>query len=194
MMSGAIQVWHVFTGIGALLGFVSTGFLVYDRLLRYRPILSIAAVRGLDGISQHADPMLRVKNVAPFDLLVDRFEVKPPHCGIASGSTLTILAATLAAGPCGDLAFICNKYGQPFTKESFGNAFKDACRAAGISGKSAHGLRKLGATRAANAGATESQLKAIFGWTNSRMPALYTQAADRRRLAKEAMHKLSAGS
>jgi integrase len=107
---------------------------------------------------------------------------------------LSILAATLAAGPCGDLAFICNKYGQPFTKESFGNAFKDACRAAGISGKSAHGLRKLGATRAANAGATESQLKAIFGWTNSRMPALYTQAADRRRLAKEAMHKLSAGS
>jgi hypothetical protein len=39
------------------------------------------------------------------------------------------------------------------TKESFGNAFSEACRAAGIQ-KSAHGLRKIGATRAANNGAT----------------------------------------
>jgi integrase len=102
---------------------------------------------------------------------------------------LPVLATTLAAGPCGDLAFIANVNGQPFTKESFGNAFADACRQAGVT-KSAHGIRKLAATRAANAGATEPQLKAIFGWTNSRMPSLYTQAADRRRLAKEAMHKL----
>jgi integrase len=106
---------------------------------------------------------------------------------------LSVLAKTLAAGPCSDLAFITNANGQPFTKESFGNAFTEACRKAGIT-KSAHGLRKLAATRAANAGATESQLKAIFGWTNSRMPSLYTQAADRRRLAKEAMHKLVANS
>jgi integrase len=106
---------------------------------------------------------------------------------------LPVLAKTLAIGPCGDLAFIINANGQPFTKESFGNAFTEACRTAGIT-KSAHGIRKLAATRAANAGATESQLKAIFGWTNSRMPSLYTQAADRRRLAKEAMHKLVAGS
>ena len=46
MMSGAIQVlWHVFTGVGALLGFISTLFLIYDRLLRYRPVASIKAVR-----------------------------------------------------------------------------------------------------------------------------------------------------
>jgi hypothetical protein len=32
------------------------------------------------------------------------------------------------------------------TKESFGNAFSDACRKAGEN-KSAHGLRKIGATR-----------------------------------------------
>ncbi len=84
---------------------------------------------------------------------------------------LPVLAKTLAAGPCGDLAFIANANGQPFTKESFGNAFAEACRKAGIN-KSAHGLRKLAATRAANAGATESELKAIFGWTNGRMPSL----------------------
>jgi hypothetical protein len=57
-MSGAIEVWHVFTGVGALLGFVSTGFLICDRLLRYRPIISVTAVRGLDRVSQQAEPIL----------------------------------------------------------------------------------------------------------------------------------------
>ena len=105
---------------------------------------------------------------------------------------LPVLAETLAAGPCGDLALIASKNGRPFTKESFGNAFKDACRAAGVPG-SAHGLRKIAATRAANAGATGAQLKAIFGWTSDRMASLYTRAADRRRLSMEGMHKLANG-
>ena len=75
------------------------------------------------------------------------------------------------------------------TKESFGNAFSDACRKAGVN-KSAHGLRKIGATRAANNGATVAQLNVIFGWTGSKMASLYTQTADRRRLAQDAITKL----
>jgi len=102
---------------------------------------------------------------------------------------LNVLADTLNAGPCGDLAFIVGPSGQPMTKESFGHAFHKACRAAGVPG-SAHGLRKIAATRAANAGATVAQLQAIFGWTSDRMASLYTRAADRRRLAREAIHKL----
>jgi len=104
---------------------------------------------------------------------------------------LPILADTLAAGPCGDLTFIVGANGQPMTKESFGNAFKDACRAAGLSNRSAHGLRKIAAARAADRGATEAQLEAIFGWTGGRMASLYTRSANRRRLAIEAMHKLA---
>jgi pimeloyl-ACP methyl ester carboxylesterase len=46
------------------------------------------------------------------------------------------------------------------------------------------------ATRAANAGATVAQLEAIFGWQGGSMAALYTRAADRRRLSIEAMSKL----
>jgi integrase len=103
---------------------------------------------------------------------------------------LPVLAETLAVGPCGDLTFIVGKQGKPFTKESFGNAFKDACVAAGILDKSAHGVRKIAATTAANNGATVSQLKALFGWESDSMPALYTKAADRERLAREAVHKL----
>jgi hypothetical protein len=56
---------------------------------------------------------------------------------------------------------------------------------------SAHGVRKIAATRAANAGATVAQLEAIFGWRGGTMASLYTRTADRRRLALESMHKLS---
>lgn len=99
------------------------------------------------------------------------------------------LTEALRAGPAGELAFICGSNGKPMTKESFGNAFSDACRAAGVR-KSAHGLRKIGATRAANNGATVPQLNAIFGWTGGKMASLYTQSADRVRLAREAIGKL----
>ena len=113
-----------------------------------------------------------------------------------SGQTVTVaipilppLDDALRAGPTGELAFICGASGKPFGKESFGNEFRDACRKAGVN-KSAHGLRKIGATRAANNGATVAQLNAIFGWKGARMASLYTEAADRERLAREAMDKL----
>jgi integrase len=76
------------------------------------------------------------------------------------------------------------------TKESFGNLFKKACKAAGVSDRSAHGLRKIAATRAADRGATEAQLEAIFGWTGGRMASLYTRSANRRKLSVSAMHLL----
>ena len=114
-----------------------------------------------------------------------------------SGDTLTavipmlpVLDETLKAGPTGDLTFIVGANGKPLTKESFGNLFRAACRAAGVPG-SAHGVRKIAATTAANNGATVSQLKAIFGWTDDAMPSLYTRTADRERLAIDAGHTLA---
>jgi integrase len=101
------------------------------------------------------------------------------------------LAEILAAGPLGELSIIASKKGQPLRKEVVGNLFKKACVAAGIKGKSAHGIRKAAATRAANNGATVATLEAIFGWEGGQMAALYTRAADRRRLAAEHMEKLS---
>jgi integrase len=102
---------------------------------------------------------------------------------------LAPLVGALKAGPTGALAFICGADGEPMTKEAFGNAFRDACRAAGIK-KSAHGLRKLAATRAAENAATASELNALFGWTGTKMANHYTQGADRKRLARQAAGKL----
>lgn len=110
-----------------------------------------------------------------------------------SGETITVtipilpvLQATLDAGPTGELAYICGAKGKPLAKESFGTMFKAACVEAKVYGISAHGLRKVGATRAANNGATVAQLEALFGWSGGGMASLYTRTADRARLGKEA--------
>lgn len=103
---------------------------------------------------------------------------------------LPILQKTLDAGPCGDLTFIVGALGKPLTKESFGNEFRVACNEASVRG-SAHGVRKIAATTAANNGATVAQLKALFGWTDDAMPALYTKTADQERLARDAGHMLA---
>ncbi|MET0669335.1 MAG: tyrosine-type recombinase/integrase [Xanthobacteraceae bacterium] len=94
---------------------------------------------------------------------------------------LPVLAETLKAGPCGDLSYIAGESGKPLTKESFGNLFKDACKAAGVPG-SAHGVRKIAATRAANHGATVAQLEAIFGWRQHSTPGRRIASGSRLRL------------
>lgn len=111
-----------------------------------------------------------------------------------TGTRVTIpvlapLALTLQLGPTGDLAFVATKGGKPLLKNSLGNAFHAACKAAGVN-KSAHGIRKAAATHAADQGATEAELEAIFGWSGGQMAAHYTREANRKRLAKGAMSKL----
>lgn len=123
-------------------------------------------------------------------------EIKTEKSGFLVSVTLPILPAlaeALRAGPCGDLTYIVGEAGQALKKESFGNLFKKACREAGVPG-SAHGVRKIAATRAANNGATVAELEAIFGWTGGAMASHYTREADRRRLARSAMHKLETGT
>ncbi|MCJ2128001.1 tyrosine-type recombinase/integrase [Methylobacterium sp. E-045] len=96
------------------------------------------------------------------------------------------LAASIAATRTGDLTFLATERGMPFGKESFGNWFGKACRTAKCPG-SAHGLRKAGARRAAEGGASEAQLNALFGWADgSRESATYTRTANRAKLAREA--------
>ena len=107
---------------------------------------------------------------------------------------LPALCRTLDAGPCGDLAFVCRRNGQPYSrKESFGNVFADTARKLGIK-KSLHGIRKIAAQRCAEAGATVHELNAIFGWTGTKMALRYTEAADRKRLAPAGMARLAVQS
>lgn len=101
------------------------------------------------------------------------------------------LAASIAATKTGGLTYLATASGRPFVKEGFGNWFRDAARLAGVPG-SAHGLRKAGAVRAAENGATVAQLMAMYGWTTEKMAVHYIRAANRRRLAREAAKLLLA--
>jgi integrase len=102
---------------------------------------------------------------------------------------LPVLKRTLDASPCGDMTFLVNEQGRPFTDAGFGNWFRDRCREAGVPGR-AHGLRKAGAVKAAENGATANQLMAIFGWRTIGMAERYTRAANQERLSEAAMHLL----
>jgi integrase len=98
------------------------------------------------------------------------------------------LADIIARSPCGDLTFLVTEYGQPFTAAGFGGWFRDKCDAAGLPKCSAHGLRKAAATRAAENGATERQMMALFDWDTPSMAAVYTKAASQKKLAQASVH------
>ena len=104
---------------------------------------------------------------------------------------LPILAKIVAASPCGSLTLLETEYKKPFTANGFGGWFRDRCNEAGLPQCTAHGLKKAGATLAAENGATTSQLMAMFDWTTISQAEVYTRAAEQKRLAGEGMSKIS---
>jgi hypothetical protein len=99
-----------------------------------------------------------------------------PAVVVVEARIIPALARSIEASPTGDLCFIAGERGRPMTKESFGNWFREVCETAKVPG-SALGLRKAGATRAAENGANTTELKALFGWTDDAMPSHYTKTA-----------------
>ncbi|MBV2144190.1 tyrosine-type recombinase/integrase [Falsochrobactrum sp. TDYN1] len=95
------------------------------------------------------------------------------------------LLSMIDATPRKGLHLIESSQGKPFVEGSFGNWFHDSCVKAGVK-KSAHGLRKLSATLAAEGGAATHQLLAQYGWTNISTAEIYTRGIDRKRLGIEA--------
>jgi integrase len=98
------------------------------------------------------------------------------------------LRQIIDASPCGDLTYHVTGFGKPFTAKGFGVRFREWCDKAGLSQCSAHGLRKAAATSAAEKGATEAQLKAIFGWKSSSEVDRYIRKARQKKLSADAQH------
>lgn len=99
------------------------------------------------------------------------------------------IAAHAAAGA-NHLTFLTTQAGASFTVEGFGNWFRDACAAAGLKGKSPHGLRKSAGRRLAEAGCSEKQIAAVLGHTSLGEVARYTREANQADLADDAMDAL----
>ena len=110
---------------------------------------------------------------------------KPKHRNIRM---LPALRTELDASPSGHLVYLVTKRGRPYASAKvFSNRFKAWCVQAGLPHCSFHGLRKAGATFAAENGATAHELKAMYGWKTLKQAALYTDKADEKRLADGAI-------
>jgi integrase len=95
------------------------------------------------------------------------------------------LAEALATVPRDNLTFLLTSFGAPFGV-GFGKWFRARCIEAGVPQCSAHGLRKLAATRMAHAGCSDRQLMAVFGWVSHSEVSRYTQKANQALLAEQA--------
>ena len=83
--------------------------------------------------------------------------------------------------------------GKPYTAPGFGNWFRKLCDKAECLDVSAHGLRKATARRLAEIGCSANQIASITGHATLSEVQRYTKAADRKRMAREAMAKLVEG-
>ncbi len=115
---------------------------------------------------------------------------KPVHMEIPIAPELRVV---MDATPMGDMSFLMNGYGRPFTSNGFGNKFRDWCDAAGLPQCSAHGLRKAAAARLAELGCTEQEIMSITGHRTSKEIARYTKSANQKVRAERAIDKMSAG-
>jgi len=104
-----------------------------------------------------------------------------------------LLEAIVAMSPkdTSPFCFIVSRKGTAYTKESFGNWFKDACVAAGLPHCSGHGLRKATLRRMAELEMANMPMKAVSGQTNDKTLATYTAAANQKRLADYAITALA---
>jgi integrase len=107
---------------------------------------------------------------------------------------LPVLKRIIDASKTGDLTFLVNENGQPFTANGFGNKMRDWCDEAGLPHCTSHGLRKTGAAIAAENGATAHELMSIFGWLTLKEAERYTRAAEQKKIAARAMRMLERGA
>jgi integrase len=101
------------------------------------------------------------------------------------------LRRSIDATPSGHLAYLVTTFGKPFTVAGLGNRMRKWCDQARLPQCSAHGLRKAGANRCAERGATEYQMMALFGWTSAKMAAHYAKKANRDRMTAEGVRFLA---
>ena len=105
------------------------------------------------------------------------------------------LKAELDQLPADQLTFLMTEQGKPFTAAGFGNWFRDMAADAGLpTGFNTHGLRKAGATIGAEHEWTDHEIMAWGGWQSLSEVQRYTRAANRRKMAKAAVHKLTTGT
>lgn len=89
------------------------------------------------------------------------------------------------------LCFVPSARGRAYSSASFGNAFRDWCDAAGLPHCTAHGLRKAIGRRMADLDMGNRTLKSVTLHSRDDEVAIYTAAADQKRLSVLAINAVS---
>lgn len=93
-----------------------------------------------------------------------------------------MLQRCLDARPARHMLWITTAQGRARSPKSASQWFSAACRAAGIEGKAAHGIRKYRASVFRENGATPDQRMAVLGHDTSAQEAHYSKSADAKRI------------
>jgi integrase len=144
-------------------------------------IMSCTGIRRSDLIT------LGGGNIDDDRLVIHSIEKNEEYLNIPIHPLLAAEISKLGSRP----IYMLTEFGKPFASAaSFGNWFRDRCDEAGLQDCSAHGLRKLIATRLAESGASENTIAAILAWRDNRQAAHYTKMANKKKLADLGMKKL----
>jgi len=104
------------------------------------------------------------------------------------------LMAAIAATPTGPHTFLVTAYGHPFTAEGIGNKMAQWRDAAGVrSSVACHGMRKSVGINMAENDASPYEIMAALGHSSPKVTQVYTEAANRRKLAGKAASKSTLG-
>lgn len=99
------------------------------------------------------------------------------------------LPSILASLPKTNWTFLTTGRGVPFTSGGFSGWFRKRCDEAGLPECSAHGLRKLAATRMLNDSCTDAEVMAITGHRSVSEVRRYADKPDQERLARRVREK-----
>ncbi len=100
------------------------------------------------------------------------------------------LAKALDTAPSEGLLYIQTTFGKPFSVKGFGATVRRWVKTAGLPPElTLHGLRKADGVRMAEAGATENEIAAKLGHSDTRSASIYTKGANQQRLADAAIRR-----
>jgi integrase len=89
-------------------------------------------------------------------------------------------------------SYILNDAGKPFKSvEALRRRVQRWCTAAGLDGRSSHGVRKAMAELMAESGSTQHQIMSVMSHTEARTSEVYTKGVERRGLAAEGLKSLA---
>ena len=101
------------------------------------------------------------------------------------------LAKALDTAPSKGMHYVETSFGKAYTDKGFGAAVKRWVTEAGLPDTlSLHGLRKADGVRMAESGASENEIAAKLGHSDTRSASVYTKGANQERLADAAVRRV----